>query len=937
MRSLRNKFDELQAYVSNHMIDIIALTETWLTSEITDDEIALSGYNSFRCDRIECRHGGGVILYCKSDLRPMLVNSLKDAGGMEEFLSCRINHTGGYAEIAVIYRSPSSNSELVLKEISRVARNVDCIITGDFNAPNIDWEGLSVTAGGSGFEHDLLFEVMTNSLHQLVKTPTRSIPGQTPHILDLILTHDEQDFTDLKHLDPLSTSDHILLECTWSKRVFIRPVKPRRNVWKTDVEGMQGAAAEIFWPDFDGLDVDELNNLITDNVTRLYERFTPICNRQTLKQRPPWFDHELRKLLKLRRRLWLKFKRSSVSIDYDKYKECRNACTDMKRMKRGIYEQNLADSAKMAPKKLFAYLRRRTKANNGIPPLKCRNTSAVLEDDADKAMALRAQYSSVFAVEDLTDEHLQLMSDRTLSDHVISLPKVKELLLHLNEQSAPGPDELHPRILKCLALYICEPVAALFRKSLDTGKLPTVWKKAIVKPMFKGGSQDDAVNYRPVSLTSVLCKVMERIMKEALEQHFKDAGLWHPAQHGFAKGRSCVTNLLIAKETWAQTVDLGDQLDVAYVDFSKAFDQVPHRRLMVKLAAYGVSGKIWNWILDFVSGRTMRVKVNDAFSEWVECTSGVPQGSVLGPELFKIYINDLAEALPASCLLYADDLKLWARVANEEDVDDFQNALDNLASWSRRWLMPINNSKCGVLPIGGKQPLGVYHLGGYLLKESELERDLGILISPDFKTTEESKRKTRAAFKLLWSIRRAFGNLTPEIFRKLFISHVRPILEYGQPAFHPRTKLECMLLESVQRKGSKAVTGLNNHPYEERLQHLGLFPLEYRRLRGDLIYTWKILRGDLGVELKNFFEVITTNNTRGHQHKLYKTRRLRIDPAITLSTRVTNAWNNLPAEVVSSGSEKEFKQKLDKHLQNSSGDTCSCCVQNTQNLTTRTH
>ena len=209
-----------------------------------------------------------MILYCKSDLRPVLVKSVKDTDGTEEFLSCRISHSGGYAEIAVIYRSPSSRGEIVLKEISRVARNVDCIITGDFNAPNVDWEGFRVIAGGSSFEHDLLIEVMTSSLYQFVKTPTRSIPGQTPHILDLILTHDEQDISNLSHMDPLSTSDHVLLQCAWRRKaIFTRPTKPRRNVWKTDIAGMQRAAAELGWPNFDELDVNELSDLITENVT----------------------------------------------------------------------------------------------------------------------------------------------------------------------------------------------------------------------------------------------------------------------------------------------------------------------------------------------------------------------------------------------------------------------------------------------------------------------------------------------------------------------------------------------------------------------------------------------------------------------------------------------------------------------------------------------
>jgi hypothetical protein len=502
---------------------------------------------------------------------------------------------------------------------------------------------------------------------------------------------------------------------------------------------------------------------------------------------------------------------------------------------------------------------------------------------------------------------------------------VELILKKLDEQSTPGPDELHPRIMKHLAQYISSPLAKLFRKSIDDGRLPAAWKTAIVKPMFKGGTKSDPANYRPVSLTSVICKVLERIVKEEIECHFRDAGLWAPEQHGFQRGKSCTTNLLLARERWAKSVDAGGSIDVIYVDFSKAFDRVPHQRLMLKLASYGISGKIYTWIGDFLSGRTMRVKVNDCLSESVICTSGVPQGSVLGPELFKVYVNDLPQHISTTCLMYADDLKIWSEVITDDDVEVLQPALNELNLWSDQWLLPINYDKCCVLPVGRRQPVGIYHLGGYLLRESMVERDLGVMVTPDLKSAEESKRKALAASKLLWSIRRSFQRITPELFRRLFTSHVRPILEYGQPAFCPITKRECQLLERVQRRGTKAVEGLQKVPYPNRLEKLGLFSLHYRRLRGDLLYTWRILRGLLGNELREYFDVMDKTNRRGHSYKLYKHRRTRLNPLVTLSTRVVNVWNDLPDELVSTETEQEFKRKLDKRLQNLSSGNCLLC------------
>ncbi|CAI2737749.1 unnamed protein product [Dicrocoelium dendriticum] len=306
-------------------------------------------------------------------------------------------------------------------------------------------------------------------------------------------------------------------------------------------------------------------------------------------------------------------------------------------------------------------------------------------------------------------------------------------------------------------------------------------------------------------------------------------------------------------------------------------------------------------------------------------TSGVPQGSVLGPELFKIFINDLPEVLQIDCLIYADDLKLWSEVSRLEDADRLQLTLDLLHDWSVKWQMPINRDKCCVLPIGDQEPFGAYHIGGFLLKNVVGEKDLGVLISPDLRTTQDTLRKVASATRMLCAIRRSFYKLTPQNFRLLFSSHVRPILEYGLPAIHPLTKFECELIEKVQRRGSKSVSMLRVLPYPLRLQCMNLFTLDYRRRRGDLIYTRRILRGDLGKELLQFFQLNTDCSTRGHSLKLFKPRRNHIRSDIALSTRVVNEWNNLPECVVSAQTEECFKERLDKYMLSMPGFRCFCC------------
>jgi hypothetical protein len=305
---------------------------------------------------------------------------------------------------------------------------------------------------------------------------------------------------------------------------------------------------------------------------------------------------------------------------------------------------------------------------------------------------------------------------------------------------------------------------------------------------------------------------MEKVIKKALQTHLLSLNLVDPAQHGFQKSRSCVSNLLTARENWSTLLDCGKAFDVVFIDFSKAFDKVPHRRLIRKLENAGISGKLLSWISDFLQGRSMTVCVNDVHSNYVGVKSGVPQGSVLGPELFKLYVNDLPSVLQTNCLMYADDVKLWTAVMSVEDADRLQESLDQLFQWSLDWQLPINKEKCAVLSMGKNNPLSAYHFGGYLLRNCDHEKDLGVIVSSDFKTLTDTSRKVTSATRLLHSIRRGFSCLNRNIFKRLFVSLVRPVLEYGLPAVFPMTKGEQDMIEKVQRRGTKWVTGLHDTP-----------------------------------------------------------------------------------------------------------------------------
>nr|VZI48712.1 unnamed protein product [Spirometra erinaceieuropaei] len=255
-------------------------------------------------------------------------------------------------------------------------------------------------------------------------------------------------------------------------------------------------------------------------------------------------------------------------------------------------------------------------------------------------------------------------------------------LLRLKESKSPGPDEIPAKILKELAGELAKPLSMLFHTSFETGYLPPDWKSAWITPLYKG-SRVSANNYRPVSHTSICCKIMGKIIKQQLMQSLEQNHLLSDSQHGFRKGRSCVINLLYCLEHWTKVVDRGDMVHAIYIDFNKAFDSVPHHRLLYRLSRTGVQGKLIMWIRSFLLGRSQAVHVSDQQSAEVAVRSGVPQGSVLGPTLFLVHVNDCANELDCDVAMFTDDIKIWSTIRSEVDEARLQTNLDHLEKWSR--------------------------------------------------------------------------------------------------------------------------------------------------------------------------------------------------------------------------------------------------------------
>nr|VZI18002.1 unnamed protein product [Spirometra erinaceieuropaei] len=339
-------------------------------------------------------------------------------------------------------------------------------------------------------------------------------------------------------------------------------------------------------------------------------------------------------------------------------------------------------------------------------------------------------------------------------------------LFNLKESTSPGTDAIPAKLLKELAPKMSKSLALIFQTSFLTGCLHSDWKSATITPLFKSGSRASANNYRPVSLTSICCKIMEKIIKQALMQFLEQHHLLSDAQHGFQSGRSCLTNLLFTLERWTKARDEGSVVHAIYIDFKKAFDSVPHQRLLQKLRNAGIRGRLLVWIQSFLAGRSQRVKVGSQQSPEVSVVSGVPQGSVLGPTLFLVSINDCVKDLHCDTILFADDITLWKVIHNAADADHLQANLNRLEDWWKRWLMPFNISKCNFLQLGSFRASSprTYFLDGTPLQQVDSQKDLDVWITSSLKPTLHCAKATKSAMATLQLIKRAFMAFDPDIF-----------------------------------------------------------------------------------------------------------------------------------------------------------------------------
>jgi len=890
--------------------DILFLTETWINSN-ENPLLYLKSASLFQIitenrNQSYKSRGGGVAMLIKNGISFRQIKCKKIAGIDTLIIDVSTTRFKYYIRLVLVYRPPSisnQSTQSLIKVLQKFSQG-NVVIIGDFNFNKsyINWRDL--TANNSIGKEFLEF---TLNFHysNLIRDPTH----YKGSILDLLLTNNSSCITSPSSSTGLSTSDH------FSTKFLLNIQRPTPSI-KTfrdykNIKLLNAHIAKEFNNLYDIFFVSDKYSFFIHFIKELSNIYIPIRSL-TIKPNVTIYPKHIKRLLATKNKIFKDLKNNKIHpSQYLRF--CKTVKHIINRYN-SIRIKKLVSSSQGIHK----FMKRFAKGHSPIPYLE-HNGLYIFEDKAKCDLFARA-FAPSFSNVPIQNHPILPPSNYSsqLDDIDFTLIDIVNILKSLPPKEGVSADGISYKLLKNCTDSIAPFLADIFRDSLDSGILPELWKISFITPIFKKGSNSDVSNYRPIAITSSICRVFERLILQHILAHLEANKIISDQQFGFLKKRSTVTQLLSSFDAWYKAILNNQGIDCIFIDFKKAFDSVPIRYLIYKLSNIGIKGKLLNWISNFLSNRTASVKINNNYSDPIPIMSGIPQGTIIGPVLFLIYINDIIYRIPSptKTMLFADDLKIFCEFSANNDNACLQESLIKIEEWCIDWALDISLNKTCTFHIGKNNPRKRYILFGTILQTVSSVTDLGITFTDKLSFEAHLTKIIKKAYHRSILVLNNINSSNPKIFSLAFKSYVRPILEYASIIWSPKTKKLILKIEQIQKWFTRialAKCKISKMNYENRLKFLNLESLVLRRTLFDLSTIFRLTKNFTHLDPTRFVDFSTRPIRNKHNLQLRVPKKISKTEHWIIN-RSLNLWNVLPIQIINSPNPKSFWINLRHYL-----------------------
>ena len=938
-----NKLLEFQTFLHSGAADIVIVNETWLNEFVLSNEIVNENYyKTFRLDRTQADKnkynkigGGGLLILVKQGIS--IETKLIDAKCEAPVMSIEIKFEDkSKICLSTFYRYGYSSIDIftAVEKYFRalLTKYKKFVLIGDLNLSSVeDWDNPHSTCSLEALYIDLFNDL---GLSCLINSPTH----REGNVLDLLLTNWPGIIKDIViEPDHICHSDHFAVSFKVKKNMSRKkPVK--RKVFKYSEADWDGLSADLRgynWGKlFANKNINQAWELFKSKIDIAMRRFIPMKSVK-FRYRPPWFDDEIMDMSKTKDRLHKIYKHSRNEENKERFTKYRTMFKNrINEKKHDFVVADPCESYSSVSKKFWSHV----KSNNASSriPESVHYKGKYRSNTHDQCEIFNNFFTDQCS--DASNYNIAYGPSREFDSFRISSSTVFNFLKMVKPKKAPGPDGISGYILKHCASSLSYPLTLLFNLSYSTGNLPQDWKNANVVPIHKKGKKDDVQNYRPVSLTSLVIKILEKCIRDLIYEKCKDK--ISPHQHGFLPSRSCNTQMLLYTDFLAININNKLQTDIVYFDFSNAFGSVSHDVILEKLKYnFNIDGFLLRFLTNYLQDRKQSVTINNEFSSPSHVKSGVPQGSILGPLLFVLFINDIDHNInkDSNIWLYADDMKLARKIITLEDHQKLQDDVDSLFQWSIKNKMKFHPKKCKVLTSTLKKSPSdfAYHMCGVSLEKSKMEKDLGIIVSGNLGWNKHQNFVVAKASQKLGLLRRSCSFSKAIQNRKiLYLAIVRSQFEHCSQIWRPTNNTQLSKFQTVQKRAVKWILGEDFHHYSReeylcKLKDLDLLPMTLKFDLNDLvlfhniIYEYSIIhmpdyliKKDHTNQVNNrYFTRQTRNFNSSDRLKFKSTIVPRVDAfANSFFHRTYLKWNKLPQAIREIEHTNLFKSKLKEHL-----------------------